>query len=198
MQLLKITNIPIEYEIKIQRSKLEMKQSNPQIHMETQGGHVHMESENIKVRLDTYEARSSIGLKSSGDFADDLARLGKQAANDATAQYAEIGNRMAQIQHDATLADAVYPRMVRQSSTAMVFLPAAGPDISWEPNHLSLDYEPVELSMEPQVIPVETTFVPGGLSIEIIQYPKVEIEYLGEPMYVPPSANPNYEEEKKD
>lgn len=196
MQLLKITNIPIEYEIKIQRPKLEMKQGNSQIHMETQGGQVHMESENIKVRLDTYEARSSIGLKSSGDFADDLARQGKQAAADATAQYAEIGNRMAQIQHDATLADAVYPRMICQNSTAMVFLPATGPDITWEPNMLSMEYEPKELSMDPQVNPIEATYVPGGLSIEITQYPRVEFEYMGEPMYVPPSANPNYKEEK--
>ena len=34
----------------------------------------------------------------------------------------------------------------------------------------------------------------GELNVNVEQYPKVEIEYVGEPMYVPPSANPSYEE----
>ena len=37
-------------------------------------------------------------------------------------------------------------------------------------------------------------YVPGELAINVEQYPKVEIEYVGEPLYVPPSANPSYEE----
>ena len=30
----------------------------------------------------------------------------------------------------------------------------------------------------------------GELSVNVEQYPKVEIEYMGDPIYVPPSANP--------
>lgn len=40
----------------------------------------------------------------------------------------------------------------------------------------------------------EAVYVPGELNINVEQYPKVEIEYVGEPMYVPPSASPEYEE----
>ena len=36
-------------------------------------------------------------------------------------------------------------------------------------------------------------YVPGELRVDVEQYPKVDIEYMGEPMYVPPSANPAHE-----
>ncbi len=196
MQLIKISHIPLEFEMKIEHPKLEMRQAKAQVQMETQAGQLRIESENIKVRLDTYEARRSIGLKTSGDLADELAQKGKQAASEATAQYAEIGNRMAQIHMDTTLADAVYPRLIHHRDTALVFLPSVGPKIDWEPNQLSIDFQPAKVSMDPKLVSAEITYVPGSMSIEIKQYPKVEIEYLGEPRYVPPSANPNYEEKK--
>lgn len=194
MQLLKITHIPMEYEMKIERPKLEMRQAKAQVQMETEAGQLRIESENIKVRMDTYEARRSIGLRSSGDMADELAQKGKQAASEATALYAEVGNRMAQIQKDATIADAVYPRLIHHRGTELVFLPNVGPEINWQPNQLSIDFQPAKVTLDPELVPAEITYVPGSMSIEIKQYPKVEIEYLGEPRYVPPSANPNYEE----
>ena len=46
----------------------------------------------------------------------------------------------------------------------------------------------------PQPDMQEAVYVPGELNINVEQYPKVEIEYVGEPMYVPPSASPEYEE----
>lgn len=35
-------------------------------------------------------------------------------------------------------------------------------------------------------------FVPAEIKYTITQYPQVVIEYVGEPLYVPASANPNY------
>ena len=37
-------------------------------------------------------------------------------------------------------------------------------------------------------------YVPGKYQMDILQYPKITVEYLGTPTYVPPSADPNYEE----
>ena len=50
------------------------------------------------------------------------------------------------------------------------------------------------MEFNPQVMPQSAVYVPGELAINVEQYPKVEIEYVGEPLYVPPSANPSYEE----
>ena len=50
------------------------------------------------------------------------------------------------------------------------------------------------MNFEPKVQKTESVYVPGELNVNVEQYPRVDIEYIGEPMYVPPSANPAYEE----
>ena len=40
-------------------------------------------------------------------------------------------------------------------------------------------------------LPME--FIPGNVELIVRDRPRVEIEYIGGPIYVPPSANPNYE-----
>ena len=42
----------------------------------------------------------------------------------------------------------------------------------------------------------ELEFVPGRFKMEITQFPEVNIEYTGGFMYVPASADPEYEEKQ--
>jgi hypothetical protein len=39
----------------------------------------------------------------------------------------------------------------------------------------------------------ETDFIPPDLEVEIVEYPRVIIKYIGGPIYFPRSADPNYE-----
>jgi len=41
-------------------------------------------------------------------------------------------------------------------------------------------------------------FIPGKIEFEVKQMPKVEIEYLGGPIYVPPSADPEHKGQEID
>ena len=36
-------------------------------------------------------------------------------------------------------------------------------------------------------------FIPGDIEVTITQRPEVTIKYVGGPLYVPPSADPNHE-----
>jgi hypothetical protein len=77
----------------------------------------------------------------------------------------------------------------------MDFLPKEGPDISWTGNTLSINYKADTLSMDWDVhTRPNFEFIPGKVEFIINQMPKVEIEYVGDPLYFPKSANPNYEE----
>ena len=40
---------------------------------------------------------------------------------------------------------------------------------------------------------MQFTFVPGDIEFKVTQQPDVVIKYIGGPLYVPPSADPNYE-----
>lgn len=197
MQLLKITRIPIEYKLEIDRPRLEVKQAdNPNYDVSVQPSKMDIETQNIKVRLDTTEMRSSLGLKSAPRLISEASDRGAQAAKDATASYAEFGNQLAQIHHNVDVANIILNRMLEQPDSYTAFLPTTGPEISWEPAQISMNYQAASQKFDWNVHKNVMDYVPGKFRMNIVQYPRVKIEYLGEPSYVPPSANPNYAEEE--
>lgn len=196
MNVLKITTTPIKLSMTSQRARLESQIPDPEAGIIQTPGHLNMRSENIKVNIDSSRARDSLGFKTAKGLMRDAAQEGLKAASDATAQYSRIGNQMMQIQDGITVADIMKNQMLAQSNvtTGFTYLPAVGPDISWTPADLAIDYTPAQVEFLPQTETKPAVYIPGELNVNVEQYPKVEIEYVGEPMYVPPSANPSYEE----
>ncbi|MEA5010186.1 MAG: DUF6470 family protein [Angelakisella sp.] len=195
MQLLKITTTPIEYKIEIERPRFELKQSdNPQHNMDRKSAELSFDAQNIKVRLDTTELRSSMGLKSVATILEEGAQRGIKSAMEATAKYAQFGNQLAQINKGATVSTIITQQMLQQPTTKTVFLPTVGPEISWSPANLDITYNSGSLSFDWQIEKNIMDYVPGKFTLSILQYPKITVEYLGEPSYVPPSAAPGYEE----
>ena len=82
-QLLKITTIPLEYQLKIENSRLEYKSSTANLEMSRTPGKLSIENRPAKLNLDTYEARNSVvpTLKRSISQA---AERGLQTAQQAT------------------------------------------------------------------------------------------------------------------
>ena len=195
MNVLKITTTPIKLSMTSQRARLETGIPNPEVDMVTTRGRYNMHSKNIRVNIDTFQSRKDMGFRTAKGLMQDSAEAGEQAAMEATAQYAEIGNQMAQIQNGANLPDILYQqKLAYHPSADKPYIPMAGPEISWEPGSLDLDYIPGSVSFTPMVDLQSGKYIPGELNINVEQYPKVEIEYTGDPIYTPPSANPNYNE----
>lgn len=184
--------------MKVVPARLEMKQAQTKLKLSKRNGQLSIRSQNIKVNINTREMRNSLGYKDMIAMARDASERGTQAARDAVAQYTETGNQMAQIHKGANIPDILYSRLVRDAATEMVFLPSVGAEISWEPGSVEFNYTPSELSFEWERIKKSMEFVPGSFAGEIKQYPKVEIEYLGDPIYAPPSANPDFVQDEKD
>lgn len=194
MQLIKITTTPIEYKFQLDNAALKVAENEiATITPHVTPSNLQMKSENIKVKLDTSAARDSIGYHDQVKFANILGDKGMQAAQKATAQYARIGNQLAQNNVDVPTVFAQQTMQRTQTETAMVFLPKTGPDISWQPNQLQINYEPAKVNGEYKQAKLSMEYVPAKFKVEITQYPKVSIEYIGGIRYVPPSADPNYE-----
>lgn len=195
MQLLRITSIPIQYQIQIERARLEMS-AGDQVYakMNRKPAQLQTKSQNIQMRMDSTEMRADLDIKSIGRRIHEAAQQRKQAGQDLTAQYAADATKLAQKGVDVTqvVADKLFNQ---ESSSRLVFLPSVGPAITWEPNNLQIQYEPGELDFDWEMVRNTMDYVPGKFKMSILQYPKVQIEYLGEPTYVPPSADPNYQEE---
>lgn len=198
MNVLKITTTPIKLSMTSQRARLEAQLPTPQVDMEKSPGSLQMNSQNIKVNIDTYEARQMLGRRTNKDFLAYQGAKGQSAASDATARYVQVGNQMSQIQNGTTIPDIIYMQMLSKAQPKMdleaVSLPA--PNISWNPGQLDMDYTPSKIEFQANLKDTQTSYVPGELSINVEQYPKVDIEYVGNPRYVPPSAEPGYEGEE--
>lgn len=196
MQLLKITHIPIKYQFEVEHSRLEVKPAdNPQVDISQQPAQLNMRSQNIQIRMDSSDLRHSLGFRTEMARALEGAQKGRQAVPQAMADYVQMGNQMAQIQNHTTIGQIIQQRMLQQPTTQTVFLPGAPTQISWDPNQLDVDYQPGDLNFDWKTMRSIMEYVPGRFRMDILQYPKIQIEYLGEPMYVPPSAAPNYQGE---
>ena len=58
---------------------------------------------------------------------------------------------------------------------------------------MTINYEMDKLNFDLKVANGNFEFIPGDIEMSITQRPQVLIEYVGGPIYVPKSANPDYE-----
>lgn len=197
MQLLKITNTPIQYQYEVERAHLEIKQpdiADTAARIKRTEPNLHLRSKNISVQVNTDRMRESMNMRTPTSWARTFAQKGAQAAQAAQGEAAQMGNQMQQIQDGVTIGQIVKSKMLEQPTSYTTFIPSVGPDLTWDPAQLQTQYDPGSTQLDWQETKNVLNYVPGKFSIMVTQYPKVAIEYIGDPMYVPPSANPNYEE----
>lgn len=194
--LLQITTIPIQIEIKVTNAKLEYAEDRqPKVNITTENGGYVMKAEPLKLNIDTYEARKSLGYghMTDADMASQKASEGFSIAFQGTAKVASDGNQLARGMSPSEIA-INNARAGATVQTIMEFLPKTGADITFDEGKLNIEYHMGEQDIDWDIksdLPME--FIPGSVELIVRDRPRVEIEYLGEPLYVPPSANPNYE-----
>lgn len=195
MQLLQITTTPMKYELVIEPARLEYQQDfMPRAKVETTDSELKIRTSPTVLRLDTYEARRSLGFATVGDRIRQAAQKGGSSIRKYTTEAKEMGKEMSNIHEDVTIAQIIRQKMLEQPEMYTAFLPSAGAEISWEPGSISLNYRPQQTDYDWQIKDNPLVYIPGSIRVKIVEFAKVNIEYLGSPMYIPPSADPNYEE----
>lgn len=199
-QLIEMRSTPIQLKWHIQHAKYEIKTEPSSLEIERTPGSFTISNKNGRLLLDTYDARSSMGLKTVADSLRQSAELGMQAANDATANFAKEGDMMMNYyQYDNVMADIASQRMDSSVETALGFSPSVPVNITWEPQDFSMRYEMDKLNFEWHTHQTpEVEYVPSKIEYYISTYPDIEFTYVGKPLYVPPSAEPGYEEQPFD
>ena len=125
------------------------------------------------------------------------AMLGKQGSLTATATYAQEGNMLVNIH---LREQDVIPQLAAERFNApykydfnIRFIPEQPMNMDWLPAELSIEYEMDKLNFDWKTGRGEFQFTPANIEFTVSEHPRVVIEYIGDPIYVPPSANPNYE-----
>ena len=192
--LIEIHTIPIEIQMKTTNAHLEYARGTAQMEVSRDRRGLQIRSQPIRVNIDTFEARSSI-VPTTAQSIQQGAAQGQRAAYEATAVLAQEGRMMM----EAKIDQDVIPQLAQQKTVdqpaqlGIQFLPEVGPDISWTGGEMSIRYEMDKLNFDWRMNQMQFTFVPGDIEFKVKQQPDVVIKYIGGPLYVPPSADPNYE-----
>ena len=189
-RLLNIKPIPVATELNIQKNNLEYSAPLPKVKVSQQKGGLEIKTNRIQINIDTFEMRQSIGLKSAKTLVNEYCAEGMKKASEATAKFVQEGNQLAQ-PNGMKPHEMVAQRAVKSIETVLDFLPKARPEITWEGGDVNIDFTPDKINMEWEIGKFSNyNFTYGKVELEVVQKPTVEIEYLGEPRYIPESAKP--------
>ena len=193
-QLIRITTVPIQYELKVNNARLEYSRAKAELEISRNDGGLSIKSRPVKLNLDATEARNSV-VPTTARSVSQTAQAGKEAAYSATAQLVQEGKLLLK----ADIGQDVIGQIMQQRTAPATgefqlgFTPSAPVDINYEAADLTINYEMDKLNFDLKVANGNFEFIPGNIEMSITQHPDVVIEYVGGPLYVPPSADPNYE-----
>lgn len=191
--LLQISVTPARYELEIERARLEYKQDfQPRAEVNTTAPALKIETKRDELHLDTYEARKSLGITNSVDSIRQAADRGRESVLRAIGESGRMGEQLSKIYEGMTIADVINQKISQMRETFTAFLPSGGADISWEPGNIRMDYQKGNTKYNWKIKSNEMSYVPGSVRLRVIEQCKVDIKYVGGPLYFPPSAAPDY------
>lgn len=197
-QLLSYKHIPIKVEVKVQRAELrpvedsERTAVSPSVKVSSkQGGGLRLQAE--PYRVDLSEVRNyDAYIPSTG------------TDNGFTLTYEAVA-RLADGNQKSGEASAAHNKKPSSVEAALRALPRnRSRAVSYNNGTLSINYQ-MNMPAAASSVSAETAdpveaiqftefeFIPGSIEFIITQMPELDIEYLGDPIYFPRSADPNYE-----
>lgn len=194
--LLKITTIPIDIEVKITKATMEpIDNELPKVKISKDKGEFNIDAEPVSIQIDNTKMYNSIGLKKPLTRGLEYGDKGLSVCYQGVAKIVDDG--VAVSDGKTNSSEIAKNDMISDAMSALdhvtAFIPEDGPDISWKDGKLSINYTADKLNIDFDIHKTRFKFTPGSVELIVNQLPRVEIEYTGDPIYFPASADPNYQ-----
>lgn len=191
--LINITTIPIRYELKIQHAKLEYSSSKAEVEISRDKGGLKIKSHPIRLNIDSKETYNSIRPNTMGAVIRDAAQKGENAAYSASASLAKEGRLMLNAKVGSEALSQIFEQRAQMpvKEFGIGFIPSVRPEMNWSEPDLTIEYQMDKLNFDLKIANGNFEFIPGDIELVITQMPDVKIEYVGEPLYVPPRKDDN-------
>ncbi len=199
--LIEIKSVPIEIRMKTTNASLEYTRGTAEMEISRSDKGLDIKSRPIKLQLDTFEPRATGNAAARNVQAPQTAQPvapqtqqgtlpERQAAYEATSAYSDQG----QIMLNARVGQEIMqPQPAQPEQAPAAAEPRKSVDYEWEDGQMEIRYEMDKLNFDWKIDKGEFEFTPGDIELIVEQQPSVTIKYLGGPIYVPRSSDPNYE-----
>ncbi|HWQ77239.1 MAG TPA: hypothetical protein VN381_00335 [Anaerovoracaceae bacterium] len=181
--LITIESVPISIEYvekEPRRSSRVSSGQTAQLRISQQTNRVSIQSNPISISLkDTFE-QSSVADWSNLSYT-------------ATAQYSNDGKLSLNVQFGSNdPADYQFQQFHRGIDHIIDSMPKSSDSaFRFESMQINFDISNLPAGMPP-IENLDTDFLPPDLELKVVEWPKVIVKYVGGPIYIPPSADPNY------
>jgi hypothetical protein len=195
--LLNIRTVPIELEIRTTRAALRANNNPPPtVDIQRAKGNRDIRQTPGRLNIDSTETRASIGIKTTQRSISEFAEASLGDGRAAVREISEGGSRIVDSHGQGSpIVDVALSRMDMNRTREYVldFIPSVAPQIEYIPGSVSFDFSADQLQYNWNVNSrAQLEYVPHSIEFEVVQHPQVIIEYMGGPIYVPRSADPNY------
>ena len=200
--LIEIKSVPIEIRMKTTNASLEYTRGTAEMEISrAESGGLDIKSRPIRLNLDTFEPRGDNAMPQLAQgvpqTVQNVQRAGQpelRTSYEATSAYSDQG----QIMLNARFGQELARQSAQQPDESMMpdaesLRPDTGLDFEWKDGQMEIRYEMDKMSLDWKIDKGEFKFTPGDIELIVEQQPSLVIKYMGGPIYVPPSADPNYE-----
>ena len=190
-QLLSIKHIPIKIKVNVTNAQLKPREADPlepSVRISKSSDGVRVAAQPYKVdissqKLDSYVPTNVQPSKLTLTY-DAVAKMG---GTDGTASAA---NTTAVSRSSSQSIETILSRLPKTKDSS----------ISYNDGTLSINYSMINNDGSSDIGSISDLkngfeFIPGDIEFIVSQMPELEIEYLGDPLYFPRSADPNYKGE---
>ena len=195
--LLEIKTVPISIQYNVTPARVEQKRATAELEINRDKKGLSIKSRPIRLNVDSFEARNTISPSPKTSVRQNAER-GVQMGYEATAMFAQEGNMLVNIhlRDSEPLVEIARNRMgmnERMPESNIKYIPEKPINMNWVPGEIQVNFEMDKLDFDWQMFKEQFNFTPATIEFVVEQMPSVTITYVGDPIYVPPSANPNYE-----
>lgn len=178
--LITIETVPISIEY-VEKTEKHKSSQSANLCISQQEDRMTIQSNPINIPMDSFEPNASIDWHT--------------LSYTATAQYSSDGNLSMNVKMGNNSTNTFHFTQISRGIDNIVdFVPkanASSPSLGFENMQINFDMSQLAGGL-PSVDNLDTSFLPPDLELKVVEMPKVIIKYVGGPLYIPRSADPNY------
>lgn len=194
-QLLDIRSVPIKVEINVTRAQLKPVTDTPSVNVSSMdNGVIQLKADSFQMNVNSFQGAPAVAKNTdtftiSGDDSmltlsyEGIARFVQgTSSEDDTADGPKVSFNT---QKATRTIESVLESISNSNSNVKYSDGTLKVNYAYATNQPSFDWEKLNAP--------GFEFVPGNIEVVVSEMPRLDIEYLGKPIYFPRSADPNYE-----